>query len=131
MNHRITALAAASVAALGILASSATAGAAVPRFLADPRTPTDITAVADPAGSLELTGTLTTAAGDPVPGATVTFTTRGTSLVLCTDVTDATGLASCAITGLDRTIIRSVGGVWYSNFAGDATLQPASRAGHL
>ena len=131
MNHRITALAVAATATVGILASPATAGAAVPRFLAaDTRTPTDITAIADPAGSLELTGTLTTANGDPVPGATVTFTTRGTSMALCTDVTDATGFASCAITGLQRTIIRSVGGVWYSNFAGDATLQPASRAGH-
>ena len=120
----------AATAAAAALAIPTAAGAAVPRFLADPRTPTGITAVADPAGGLELTGTLTTANGDPVPGATVTFTTRGTSLVLCTDVTDATGFASCAITGLQRTIIRSVGGVWYANFAGDATLQPASRAGH-
>jgi len=121
----------ATAAAAAALAIPAAAGAAVPRFLAaDTRTPTDITAVADPAGGLVLTGTLSTAAG-PVAGATVTFTTRGQSIVLCTDVTGATGLASCAITGLDRTIIRSVGGVWYSNFAGDATLQPASRAGHL
>jgi len=121
-----------TAAAAAVLAIPTAASAAVPRFLAaDTRTPTDITAVADPAGSLELTGTLTTANGDPVPGATVTFTTRGQSLVLCTDVTDATGFASCAITGLQRSVIRSVGGIWYANFAGDATLQPASRAGHL
>jgi len=121
----------AATAAAAVLAIPASAGAAVPRFLAaDTRTPTDITAVADPPGGLELTGTLSTGAG-PVAGATVTFTTRGTSLVLCTSVTGATGFASCAITGLDRTIIRSAGGVWYANFAGDATLQPASRAGHL
>ena len=120
----------AATAAAAALAIPTAAGAAVPRFLADPRTPTDITAVADPPGGLVLTGTLSTAAG-PVAGATVTFTTRGTSLVLCTSVTGATGFASCAITGLQRSIIRSVGGVWYANYAGDATLQPASRAGHL
>ena len=120
----------ATAAAAAVLAIPTAAGAAVPRFLADPRTPTDITAYAVPAGSLELTGTLTTASG-PVAGATVTFTTRGSSVVLCTSVTDATGLASCAITGQDRTIIRSVGGVWFDAFAGDALLQPVSRAGHL
>jgi len=122
----------AATAAAAVLAIPAAAGAAVPRFLAaDTRTPTAITAIADPPGGLMLTGTLTTADGTPVPGAVVTFTTRGTSLVLCTDVTDATGFASCAITGQDRTIIRSVGGVWFDAFAGDALLQPVSRAGHL
>jgi hypothetical protein len=46
-------------------------------------------------------------------------------------VTDADGLAACAITGAQRVIIRTAGGIWYARFAGDATLQPASRAGHL
>jgi hypothetical protein len=120
----------AATAAAAALAIPATAGAAVPAFLADPRTPTDITAVADPPGGLELTGTLTTAAG-PVAGATVTFTTNGASRLLCTAVTDVDGLAACAITGAQRVIIRTAGGIWYARFAGDATLAPVFRAGHL
>jgi hypothetical protein len=119
-----------ATAAAAALAIPATAGAAVPAFLADPRTPTDITAVADPPGGLELTGTLSTAAG-PVSGATVTFTTSGASRVLCSAVTDVDGLAACAITGAQRVIIRGAGGIWYARFAGDATLQPTFRAGHL
>jgi hypothetical protein len=66
-----------------------------------------------------------------VAGATVTFTTNGSSRLLCTAVTDVDGLAACAITGAQRVIIRTAGGIWYARFAGDATLQPASRAGHL
>jgi hypothetical protein len=120
----------AATAAAAALAIPTAAGAAVPHFLADPRTPTDITAVADPPGGLELTGTLSTAAG-PVAGATVTFTTNGASRLLCTAVTNVDGLAACAITGAQRTIIRSADGIWYARFAGDATLQPAFRAGHL
>ena len=120
----------AAAAAAAALAIPATAGAAVPRFLADPRTPTDITAFAVPAGGLELTGTLSTDAG-PVAGETVTFTTAGASMVLCSAQTDADGLAECGITGLQRTIVRANGGIWYARFAGDATYQPTFRAGHL
>jgi hypothetical protein len=120
----------AATAAAAVLAIPAAAGAAVPAFLADPRTPTAIAAAAEPPGGLELTGTLTTAAG-PVAGATVTFTTNGASRLLCTAVTDAGGFAACAITGAQRTIIRGAGGIWYARFAGDATLAPAFRAGHL
>jgi hypothetical protein len=127
MKLRITIAAAAGIAALAIPAA---AGAAVPHFLTDPRTPTDITAVADPPGGLGLTGTLTTAAG-PVAGATVTFTTSGSSRLLCTAVTNAGGLAACAITGAQRTLIRAADGIWYARFAGDATLAPVFRAGHL
>ena len=120
----------AAAAAAAALAIPATAGAAVPRFLADPRTPADITAFAVPAGGLELTGTLSTAAG-PVAGETVTFTTAGSSVVLCSAVTGLDGLAECGITGGQRTIVRANGGIWYSRFAGNAALQPAFRAGHL
>jgi len=120
----------AATAAAAVLAIPATAGAAVPRFLADPRTPTGITAAADPAGSLELTGTLSTASG-PVAGATVTFTTAGASKVLCSAVTGPDGLAACGITGAQRTIVRANGGIWYARYAGDLTLQPTFRAGHL
>jgi len=132
MNHRIAAIAAASAAALGILASATTAGAVVPRFLADPRTDTAITAVVRPApGGAELTGTLTTAAG-PVAGATVTFTTAGASKVLCSAQTDADGLAACDITAGQVQLIRSGSdGVWWSRFAGDAALQDAEHAGHI
>jgi hypothetical protein len=127
VNKTATALAAA--AALGVLAAPATAGAVVPRLLLDTRTPTALTVFANPPGSLELDATLATAAG-PVAGAAVTFTTNGASRVLCVSVTDAGGLAVCDITGAQRTIIRLNGGIWTASFAGDATLAPASRAGH-
>jgi hypothetical protein len=124
--------AAAVAAAILALAAASTAGAVIPRFLADPRTPTDITAEVQPAGGLELTGTLTTIDGLPVAGATVTFTTAGSSKFLCSDVTDVNGFAACVITPGQRTLIRTgSGGVWYSRFAGDLLLQPAQRAGHI
>lgn len=128
---RLTRTIIAATAAAAVLAIPAAAAAAVPRFLADPRTPTDITVAADPPGSLELTGTLSTAGG-PVAGATVTFTTAGASRFLCSGVTDASGLAQCRISPAERTLIRTrSGGVWWGRFAGNATLQPVSRAGHI
>ena len=128
MNLKLIALAAIPAAFLAI---PATAGAvpAPHSFAADPRTPVDVTVFADPPGSLELDAILT-AAGAPVAGAAVTFTTNGASRVLCTSVTDAGGLAVCDITGAQRTIIRASGGVWTASFAGDATLAPAARSGH-
>ena len=59
--------------------------------------------------------------GAPISGATVTFT--GLVLPPCTAVTDATGTAKCTslVIGLGYT----------ASYAGDATFEPATAAGHL
>lgn len=123
----------ATVAATALsLAPSAGASVSSFPFGPDPRTPTSLTAVVQPAGGLTLTGTLTDAFGNPVAGQLVTFTTNGSSRFLCSDVTDLTGFASCGITAAQRTLIRSTaGGIWYDRFAGNVTLQPTFRAGHI
>ncbi len=127
MKLRITIAAAAAIAALAI---PATAGAAIP-FGASTLPPASITAItAYGDQGIVLTATLTGPSG-PAAGETVTFTEAGASVVLCTAVTDAGGLAVCPVTQRQVTLIRGDQGIWWARFAGSATLAPTAKAGHL
>jgi hypothetical protein len=73
--------------------------------------------------------TLTTAAGVPLPGRTVTFTAAGATI--CSGTTNSNGVATC--TGsLLRSLVHVALSLGYTaSFAGDADYLPASDRGHL
>jgi Bacterial Ig-like domain (group 1) len=74
--------------------------------------------------SATLSGTLQDSSGNPIVGATVTFTVSGQS---CAGVTDASGSASCAIAPNEAAGPYTITG----SYAGSASLLPASGTGTL
>jgi hypothetical protein len=74
--------------------------------------------------SATLSGTLRDSSGNPIVGATVTFTVSGQS---CPGVTGATGIASCAITPNEAAGSYTITG----SYAGSASFLPASGTGTL
>ena len=132
----------ASVCTLGALGLAAPAMASPgTEKTAISETSSTLTVVTDPGVNNALTATLVGADQRGVPGATLVFATQGSaaaaSVVLCSAVTNAKGVASCSTTvGLDPALITTSGlsqladvGKYTVTYAGDNTYAGSKTTG--
>jgi hypothetical protein len=83
--------------------------------------------VAQPASNGTMTATLTSAQGAPLSGQTITFSagTGSSYQLLCTGTTNASGVASCSVTGLKQVFLVSEG-TYLASYAGSTDYNGSS-----